>query len=170
MMAHELHRRRARRSSLGYSMVVLGAALFVITCFLPYYAVGAGGRTISLFQLLTQEPLGANSYLGAPLYLFGGVAPVATVAVVALVRGERGPVLLSVLVGAVIAWSLTWIGVLVNTGTSSIDVSLDIGFWLQAASIGVAVIGTILVGFGKRSGVKEIHDRYADWGGIDADA
>jgi hypothetical protein len=98
------------------------------------------------------------------------VAPVAVVAVIALVRRQRGSVLPSVLVGAVIAWSLTWIGVLVNTGTSSVNVSLEIGFWLQAVSIGVAVIGTILVGFGKRTEVKDSHDRYANEEGIDADA
>jgi hypothetical protein len=151
--------------------VLLGAALFVTSCFLPYYAVGAGRRKISLFELLAQGPLGADSYhLGALLYLFGGVAPVATVAVIALARGERGPVPPSVLVGAVIAWSLTWIGVLVNTGTSSVDVSLEIGFWLQAVSIGVAVIGTVLVRFGKRSEVKDSHDRYANGERTDTDA
>jgi hypothetical protein len=58
------------------------------------------------------------------------------------------------------------VGVLVNTGTSFVNVSLDIGFWLQAVSIGVAVIGTILVGFGKRSEVKDSHDRYTNEEGI----
>jgi hypothetical protein len=47
---------------------------------------------------------------------------------------------------------------------------LDIGFWLQAVSIGVAVIGTILVGFDKRSEVKDSHDRYTNEEGIDAAA
>jgi hypothetical protein len=170
VMAHELHGTRARRSSFGYSVVLLGAVLFLTSCFLPYYSATPGSeRTISLFQLLTQGPIG--SYLGAPLYLFGGVAPVAVVAVIALVRGQEGPVLPSVPAGAVIAWSLTWIGVLVNTGaTSEIGLSLEMGFWLQAVSIGVAVIGTLLIGFGKRSEVKDSHDRYATEEGTDADA
>jgi hypothetical protein len=47
---------------------------------------------------------------------------------------------------------------------------LEVGFWLQAVSIGVAVIGTILVGFGKRSEVKDSHDRYANEEGVDVDA
>jgi hypothetical protein len=47
---------------------------------------------------------------------------------------------------------------------------LEIGFWLQVVSIGVAVIGTILVGFGKRSEVKHSHDRYANAEGVDAGA
>ena len=141
---------RALRSSLGYAIVLLGAALFVASCFLPYtrYTVlppaPREAATISLYQQLTQGLLGGGSDLGALLYLFGGVAAVVAVAVVALVRGERRPVLPALLVGAVVAWSLTWIGALLRLGTL-LDASLEIGFWLQAVSIGVAVIGTILV-------------------------
>jgi hypothetical protein len=77
------------------------------------------------------------------------------------VLGGRAPVLPYVLVGAVVAWSLTWIGSLLRTGTFD-SVSLEVGFWLQAVSIGVGVLGTSLVWFGKRSEVKDSHDRYAD--------
>ena len=47
------------------------------------------------------------------------------------------------LVGAIAAWSLTWIGTLIRLGT--FGTSLDVGFWLQAVSIGVVIIGAILV-------------------------
>jgi hypothetical protein len=47
-------------------------------------------------------------------------------------------------VGAVVAWSLTWIGALLRLGTF-LGASLEIGFWLQAVSVGVTIIGTILV-------------------------
>jgi hypothetical protein len=47
---------------------------------------------------------------------------------------------------------------------------LEIGFWLQAVSIGVAIIGTVLVGFGKWNEVKNRHGRQANAEGIDADA
>jgi hypothetical protein len=57
------------------------------------------------------------------------------------------------LVGAVVAWSLTWIGALLRLGTF-LGASLEIGFWLQAVSIGVAVIGTILVAT-RRTGAHE---------------
>jgi hypothetical protein len=94
-----------------------------------------------------------RKHLSSLLYLFGGVAPVAAAAVVALVRGERRPVLPALLVGAVVAWSLTWIGALLRLGTF-LGASLEIGFWLQAVSIGVAVIGTILVAT-RRMGAHE---------------
>ena len=75
------------------------------------------GGTISLYQQLTLGPNGSSSDVGALLYLFGGVAPVAVVATVGLVRRQGQPGLPSLLVGAVAAWSLTWIGVLLRLGT-----------------------------------------------------
>jgi hypothetical protein len=69
------------------------------------------------------------------------------------VRGERRPVLPALLVGAVVAWSLTWIGALLRLGTF-LGASLEIGFWLQAVSIGMAIIGTILVA-ARRRGAHE---------------
>ncbi len=152
MMAHEGRRSRARRSTLGCAVVLLGAVLFVTSCFLPYYGV-AGGPSASLYdQLLVTQDGGFE--LGAILFLFGGVATVVVAALVGLTRGER-PSLRAFLAGAVAAWSLTWIGSLLQTATLrdaalSGRLSLEVGFWLQAVSIGVAVIGTILVGVGKR--------------------
>jgi hypothetical protein len=165
------HSRRSRGpgSTLGYAIVLLGAGLFVTSCFLPYNGFAVlGERTISLYQQLTLGPNDSSSDLGALLYLFGGVAPVAVVASVGLVRGEGRTGLPSLLVGAVAAWSLTWIGVLLRLGTFA-GASWEVGFWLQAVSIGVAVIGTILVGLGRLSEVKDSHDRYANEEGVDAD-
>jgi hypothetical protein len=167
-MAAEDRRTRLSGSRVGYAIVLLGAGLFVTSCFLPYNGFNVlGGRTISLYQQLTLGPNGSSSDLGALLYLFGGVAPVAVVATVGLVRREGRAGLPSLVVGAVAAWSLTWIGVLLRLGTFA---SWEVGFWLQAVSIGVAVIGTILVGFGRRSEVKDSHDRYANKEGADTDA
>jgi hypothetical protein len=39
MMAYEVHRTRTRGSALGCAVVLLGAELFVTSCFLPYYGV-----------------------------------------------------------------------------------------------------------------------------------
>lgn len=151
-MATESHRPRESGAALGYGIVLLGAALFVVSCFIPYQEVRLilPNQTPSLYDLLT---LGPGSDLGSLLQLFGGVAPVGAVAIVALARGERRPVLPSLLVGAVLAWSLTWAGLLLGLGTSP-GASLEIGFWLQAVSIGVAVIGTILVA-ARRAGAHE---------------
>ena len=76
-MAAEDRPRRGRGSSVGYAIVLLGAALFVVTSFLPYYGFATPpipGRSISLYQASTSGE-GGGSDLGAVLFLFGGVAP-----------------------------------------------------------------------------------------------
>ena len=146
-MVADARRRRGRGSSVGYVIVLLGAALFVTSCFLPYYGF-PGGRSASLYdQLLVAQDGGWE--LGAKLFLFGGVATVVVVALIGLIGGERQS-RRGFLAGAVSAWSLTWIGSLLQSadlreGTLTGGLSLEAGFWLQAVSIGVAVIGTILV-------------------------
>jgi hypothetical protein len=94
------------------------------------------------------------------LFLFGGGATVVVVALVGLMRGERQSGR-GFLAGAVSAWSLTWIGSLLQSAdlrevgaTIPRGLSLEAGFWLQTASIGVAVIGTILV-VARRTGAHE---------------
>jgi hypothetical protein len=150
VMATNIRPHRGPGSTLGYVIVLLGAGLFVTSCFLPYNGFAVlGERTISLYEQLMLGPNDSSSDLGAVLYLFGGVAPVAVVATVGLVRGEGRTGLPSLLVGAVVAWSLTWIGVLLRLGTFA-GASWEVGFWLQAVSIGVAVIGTILVATRRR--------------------
>jgi hypothetical protein len=157
-MATDVSRRWARRSSPGYAVVLLGAALFVTSCFLPYTGFPSPAeRTLSLYEQVTLPNSGASD-LGALLYLFGGVATLAVVASVALLRGGRGRGLPFLLIGAVAAWSLTWIGILWQFRTVSGLFSLKFGFWLQAVSIGVVVIGTIVVWLETRSELRDRHD------------
>ena len=146
-MAAEVHPGRGRGFSVGYVIVLLGAALFVTSCFLPYYRF-PGGHSLSLYDQLSLSQDGGLE-LGAKLFLFGGVATVVVVAIVGLTRGER----LSgrgFLTGAVSAWSLTWIGSLLQTAslretTIPEGLSLVAGFGLQAVGICVTVIGTVLI-------------------------
>jgi hypothetical protein len=154
-MAVEDRRTRAPRSRVGYAVVLLGGALFVATCFLPYYGF-PGGRSVSLYdqRLVAQD---GGYELGVIIFLFGGVATVLVIAIVGLTRSEH-PSGGALLAGAVAAWSLTWIGSLLQTASirdSAIGwLSLEAGFWLQAVSIGVTVIGTILVAT-RRTGAHE---------------
>jgi hypothetical protein len=154
-VAAEVRRTRAPRSSVGYAVVLLGGALFVATCFLPYYGF-PGGRSVSLYdqRLVAQD---GGYELGVIIFLFGGVATVLVIAIVGLTRSEH-PSGGALLAGAVAAWSLTWIGSLLQTASlrdSAIGwLSLEAGFWLQAVSIGVTVIGTILVAT-RRTGAHE---------------
>jgi hypothetical protein len=168
----EDRRTRAPRYRVSYAIVLIGCALFVAACFLPYYGL-PGVESITFYdQLVVAQDGGLE--LGAILLLFGGVATVLVSAIVGLTRSDH-PSGRAFLAGAVAAWSLSWIGSLLQTANIREDalpegVSLESGFWLQAVSIGVTVIGTILVGFGKRSHVKDSHDRYATEEGVDAGA
>ena len=155
-MAAEVHPGRGRGFSVGYVIVLLGAALFVTGCFLPYYRF-PGGHSLSLYDQLSLSQDGGLE-LSAILFLFGGVATVVVVAIAGLTRGERQSGR-GFLAGAVSAWSLTWIGSLLRTAslretTIPEGLSLASGIWLQAVGIGVTVIGTILVAT-RRTGAHE---------------
>jgi hypothetical protein len=140
------------RWRIGY-LVVLGAAGFVASCFVPYYGggvVGPGSRTVSLYQ---QGSLGDSVgwYLGSFLFLFGGVATVAFLAIAGLTR--RGPRTAgTTLAATAVAWSLTWTGLMIREATFGLGITLEWGFWVQALSVGVVVIGTIVVVATARAG------------------
>jgi hypothetical protein len=88
-MAAEDRRTRAPRSRVGYAVVLFGAALFVTSCFLPYYGLPGGDpRSTSRYDQLVVAQDGGSEF-GAILFLFGGVATVLVVAVIGLTRGER---------------------------------------------------------------------------------
>lgn len=147
-MAAEIRPTRKAGFVIGYAITLVGAALFVATSFMAFYGFPGGGSVSQYDQLMVGQDDGVE--FGGILFLFGGVATVVVVAIVGLARGKRdaGPV--QGLAGAVAAWSLTWIGALLHTtnlleGTIPRGLTLELGFWLQAVSIGVAVIGTILV-------------------------
>jgi hypothetical protein len=133
------------RWGVGYLVVLAGSAGFVASCFVPYYGggVGPGSGTVSLYQ---QGSLGDSVgwYLGSLLFLFGGVATVALLAIAGVTR--RGPrIAASMLAATVLAWSLTWTGLMIREATFGLGITLEWGFWVQALSVGVVVIGTVVV-------------------------
>jgi hypothetical protein len=91
--------------------------------------------------------------VGELLFLFGGAATLASVALAGLRHGQhehrRTP---SILVAVTVAWSLSWIGVLVS-GWRFYD--YEVGFWSMVVSVGVVIIGTILVWLSARHTAHE---------------
>jgi hypothetical protein len=136
------------RGRLGHLVVLVGAAGFVASCFLPYKGLTIlpdGSRTVSLYeQLVSLGPNDGGSDVGALLFLFGGVASVAVIAVMGVSREGLRPSAAS-MAAAVAVWSLTWIGLMIREATFGGGTSLEWGFRVQASSIGVVVIGTIVV-------------------------
>jgi hypothetical protein len=82
--------------------------------------------------------------------LFAGVTIVAWVSIAGL-RGH--PWAPTALLAVSAAWSLTWIGVLLNVSGFVVQSPL-VGYWLIFVSIGVVVTGAIVVWISSRSNVS----------------
>jgi hypothetical protein len=146
-------------STLGYLVVLLGVAGSVLSSFLPYTAIpslgeGTSLRTLSFYRLVIFIPGGGTAhYVGELLFLFGGAATLAWVALAGLRHGQhehqRTP---SILVAVTVAWSLSWIGVLVS-GWRFYD--YEVGFWSMVVSVGVVIAGTIVVWLSARHTAHE---------------
>jgi hypothetical protein len=139
------------RWGIGYLVVLLGVAGFVLSCFLPYAQV-VDRLSMSYYELVTMRRL-TLQYLGGLLFLFGGAATVASVALAGLRRGRherrRTP---SILVAVTVAWSLSWIGILVSV---SGGFGYEVGYWSMLVSVGVVIVGTILVWVSARHATQE---------------
>lgn len=83
--------RGSRASRVGFLVVLLGGALFVASCFVPYYGFdGPAQRTLSLYEQQTSGAFEDGS-LGRLLFLFAGVAIATSIAVVGIARSEPQP-------------------------------------------------------------------------------
>jgi hypothetical protein len=137
-------RRDTGPSVSGYVIVLLGVVGFVVGCFLPYLSgviLAPGEDSASLIRLIWTPAEGPLEQVGALLNLFAGAATVGVVALLGVGR-QRGwtP---RALVAGVAAWTLTWIGVLINQEAAFGP--YEVGYWVLLASMGVAIIGTAVV-------------------------
>lgn len=118
-------------------VVLVGVAGFVLSCFLPYAQLI--DRPFSYYRLVTMN-LRPLQYVGGLLFLFGGAATVEWVALSGLRHGQherrRTP---SILVAVTVAWSLSWIGILISVAGDRL------GFWTMLISVCVVIVGTIVV-------------------------
>jgi hypothetical protein len=91
--------------------------------------------------------------MGGLLLLFGGTATVAWVALAGLRHGQherwRTP---SILLAVTVAWSLSWIGVLLSLSGLF---EHEVGYWSMLASVGVVIAGTIVVWVSARHATHE---------------
>jgi hypothetical protein len=155
-------RSSAGSGAVGYVIVLVGVAAFVLSCFLPYATfdafLGSEGRsssTFSYYRLVTTTPPngGTVQYVGGLLFLFGGATTVAWVALAGLRHGHherrRTP---SILVAVTVAWSLSWIGLLVNSSGFFGD---EVGLWSMLVSVGAVLVGTIVVWVSGRHATQE---------------
>ena len=133
-------------------IVLLGSAGFVATSFLPLEEFKVGSTvTYSLYQLSRQPPGNLVAHIGGILWLFTGVLTIASLSILGL-RNPPFRWASASLAAAVIVWSTYWIGTLLRT--SAVAPSLAWGYWLVLLSMGVVVIGTVMVVMATRSYVR----------------
>jgi hypothetical protein len=138
--------------AVALMIVLLGAAGFVATSFLPLEQFKFGLTvTYSLYQLTGQPPGNLVAHIGGILWLFTGVLTIASISILGL-RNPPYRWTSASLAAAVIVWSTYWIGTLLRT--SAVAPSLAVGYWLVLFSIGVVVIGTVMVVMAARTYVR----------------
>jgi hypothetical protein len=155
---------RAWRSTrVAYLVVLIGAAAYVASCFLPYYEIGLGGRneTVTMYE---QLQVGSDHWtldLGNLLLLFGSVAVLAAIAIAGL-AGRGHPLVLPAMLAVVaLAWFLPSFGILLRVSALrqsplSGGLWLEVGFWIQALSVLVVVLGTVaLLVAARRAATRE---------------
>jgi hypothetical protein len=147
-----VHERRSERSRpTGYLVVLIGAVGFVVCCFLPYLnyqSLPSQPGPPSLYRLIMLTSRTLAERAGGFAYLFAGVATLAWVAI-AGIRGTR-PWTPFALAAVTTAWSLTWIGTFIHQ--TSIVGPKEPGYWGLLVSIGVVVVGTVVVWVSSRPG------------------
>jgi hypothetical protein len=139
-------RENPRSSVAGYLVVLVGVAGWVVGCFLPLYHIARlEPARITLYRQVSFGSLGTR--VGGVLYLFGAVCAIGVVSIAGVLRlrGWTGVLL----AGAVTAWFLVSIGVLISIGSSlggfNPGATLGIGYWCCWASVVVVVAGTVMV-------------------------
>jgi hypothetical protein len=147
-------RRETGPSASGYVVALLGAVGFVVGCFLPYFLSGnflPAEGTISLFRLIWLGAEGSFEQAGVLLQVFAGAATVGVIALLGI--GRRRAWTPHALVAGAAAWTLTWIGVLMSQ--TEFGSPYQVGYWVLLASMGVAIIGTVVVWVSARVHVRE---------------
>ena len=133
-------------------IVLLGVAGFVVGCFLPFLSgnfLPAEG-TISLFRLIWLGAEGPLEHVGVLLQVFAGATTVGVIALLGI--GRRRAWTPHALVAGIAAWTLTWTGVLISQAGFG---SHEVGYWVLLASMGVAIIGTVVVWVSARAHTRE---------------
>ena len=148
-----MHERPSEGSRSGYVVVLIGAVGFVVSCFLPYTDFDLPGMVTPSFYRLIVRTGGTATLerIGGSLYLFAGATIVAVIAIAGIARPRRWTPY--ALAAASAAWSLAWIGALLNT--SGLISPKRAGYWGLFVGIGVVVLGTIVALVSARVGVRE---------------
>ena len=134
----------SRADIAGYMVVLLGAAGWAVSCFLPLYRItDIQNAGVTLYRQISFGSSGMR--LGGILSLFGGIVAIGVFSTIGM--RMRQPWNVAVLAGAMVAWSLVSTGVLVTLGAGVSEFNqgmvLGVGYWCLWASVMCVVAGTV---------------------------
>ncbi len=140
--------RSPRPLKVGYVIVLLGIAGWVVGSSLPLYGFGENPSTsYHLYEPVTQAtPILYK--IGNVLYLYGVVAAIMVICVVGMSGRSARRWIEGALVGAVVVWTLVSSDLFLTIASSSgqpSGFSLGIGYWCLLASVVILVTGTVMV-------------------------
>ena len=149
-------------SPVGPAIILVGAAGFVVACFLPFYGFEGvpGEATFSLYRLnVSGGPSGGGfaSQVGGFVSLFAGVAIIASIAILLLRRRPRSWTL-PALAAAVTLWSLSWFGTFLRT--TALLSSREIAYWGVLLTVVLVTVGTLVsvFAFRRRAAARDEFD------------
>ena len=133
-------------SPVGPAITLVGAAGFVVACFLPFYGAvvaipGGEAPSISLYRVNVTAFGGFASQVGGLVSLFAGVAIITSVAIV-LLRKRPQWWALPALVAVVAAWSLYWFGTLL--WITEFPAPREVGYWAVLLTVGLVTVGMLV--------------------------
>jgi hypothetical protein len=127
--------------SAGLAIVLLGAAVYGVGCFLPYVTFEPRPYAPSLYEMQTMRHSGPG-WVGAVLLLFAGLVALIVLATLAI-RWSRTWASVA-LVGIAAVWVLEEIGF--TLGASGLWPTKAIGYWVVLLAVGAVTVGAAMVG------------------------
>jgi hypothetical protein len=140
--------RGLRVKGIGYVLILAAMGAYALaSLFLAFYESRgpAPGITVTYFEALRfpgPTPSAVHT-IGAILTVFGGPLLIAVLSLLLLV-GRLAPARPTVVV-AVATWSTFVVGGTLSVISTDLPLGLGPGFWVQSASAGVAILGSLVL-------------------------
>jgi hypothetical protein len=131
---------------IGYVLILAAMGAYALaSLFLDFYEIRGPAPGVTYFEALRfpgPTPSAVHT-IGAILTVFGGPVLIAVLSLLSLV-GRLAPARPTVVV-AVATWSTFVVGATLSVISTDLPVGLGPGFWVQSASAGVAILGSLVL-------------------------
>jgi hypothetical protein len=131
---------------IGYVLILAATGAYTLaSLFLDFYESRGPAPGVTYFEALRfpGPTSSAVQTIGAILTVFGGPLLIAVLSLLSLV-GRQAPALPTVVV-AVATWSTFVVGGTLSVTSTDLPLGLGPGFWVQSASAGVAILGSLVL-------------------------